>query len=154
LFLSFLSHGDAKKTNKEGCFRVHFKPARASGDALGRMKMLRLSNKTQTHAGNLRISTVISSHAACTSITTRTRLTWTCPPPTHTHTLLFPRAPPLPVQWCDVSFFCGGLLTTGPDNQRVCKCQCVIFNSLFMVRVIKEDIFMVIVAGLFYYTFM
>lgn len=35
----------------------------------------------------------------------------------------------------------GGLLTTGPDNQRVCKCQCVIFKSLFMVRVLKEDIF-------------
>lgn len=48
----------------------------------------------------------------------------------------------------------GGLLMTGPDNQRVCKCHCVIFKSLFMVRVLKEDIFMVIVAGLFYYIFM
>lgn len=53
-----------------------------------------------------------------------------------------------------LSGFCGGLLLTGPDNQRVCKCQCVIFKSLFMVRVLKEDIFMVIVAGLFYYIFM
>lgn len=52
------------------------------------------------------------------------------------------------------SGLCGGLLTTGPDNQCVCKCRCVIFKSLFMVRVLKEDIFMVIVAGLFYYIFM
>lgn len=64
-------------------------------------------------------------------------------------------------------FFCGGLFLTGPDNQRVCNCQCVIFFSLlfifflfflvlfcFMVRILKEDIFMVIVAGLFYYIFM
>lgn len=42
---------------------------------------------------------------------------------------------------------------TGPDNQRVCKCQCVISNICFMVRILKEDIFMVIVAGLFYYIY-
>ena len=60
--------------------------------------------------------------------------------------------------WCDVrfQFLCSVLHTTGPDNQRVCKCheKSGIFKSLFMVRILKEDIFMVIVAGLFYYIFM
>lgn len=69
-----------------------------------------------------------------------------------------PSVPPPPPNTSPVggvmSGFCGGLLMTGPDNQRVCKCRCVIFKSLFMVRVLKEDIFMVIVAGLFYYIFM
>lgn len=91
-------------------------------------------------------------------------LTWTCPLRDYpipccswapTTPLLPPSPPPnmSPVGGV-MSGFCGGLLMTGPDNQRVCKCQCVIFKSLFMVRVLKEDIFMVIVAGLFYYIFM
>lgn len=75
-----------------------------------------------------------------------------------THRPPLPLPPPSPSNMSPVggvmSGFCGGLLMTGPDNQRVCKCQCVIFKSLFMVRVLKEDIFMVIVAGLFYYIFM
>lgn len=31
-----------------------------------------------------------------------------------------------------MSGFCGGLLMTGPDNQRVCKCQYVIFFKPFV----------------------
>lgn len=112
-------------------------------------------NGTQACAGNIRASAVMSSHATHTVISPGPVL------PTITQPPAVPERPPPPSVTPSpntspvggvMSGLCGGLLLTGPDNQRVCKC--VIYQSLFMVRVLKEDIFMVIVAGLFYYIFM
>lgn len=128
--------------------------------------LCRLSNKQNKHTRIRRkppniYCDLLSHHP---HLHTKPRLlTWTCPPcdhpiPSCSSSSSSSSSPPLPPNTSPVggvmSGFCGGLLTTGPDNQRVCKCQCVIFKSLFMVRVLKEDIFMVIVAGLFYYIFM
>lgn len=89
---------------------------------------------------------------------------WTCPckaPPSplslspNSKSHLCPQAPPPPPPFirltrspCPVggvmSGFCGGLLLTGPDNQRVCKCQfCVWLFKLFVYgQGFKRQIFL------------
>lgn len=90
---------------------------------------------THTRAGNIRLSTVMPSS---------TTHTFTTPEPSSPGPVLptitqSPAAPEHPPPPSDpppstsplggvMSGSFSGLLTTGPDNQRVCLCQCVIFK--------------------------
>lgn len=118
----------------------------------------RLRTRGQASGSGLKLSTrsrpsVKHTHAPETSAVMSSHATHRH---THTHTIISPgpvlpydypaspsqlslSAPPSSqtrvqwVAWCQVS------VVTGPDNQRVCKC--VIYQSLFMVRVLKGRYF-------------
>lgn len=113
----------------------------------------------------LRISTVISSHTSL--ILTHTNsphpITWTCLPWDYfsfyswapTSLFFFYLFLPPWAHWAVWhQVFVVGCSSRQVQTISGCLYMFVIFKSLFMVRVLKGDIFMVIVAGLFYYIFM